>query len=286
MPNERQPLGWAVIGLGRAGSARIRDITASPDAHLVATVSNRGTGSHTLEQALQLEAVDACIVATANARHAEQARSCLQAGKHTLVEFPLAARGDEAIALFALARDSGLVLHTELIGLLTARHMAMAQCVGEASVESVHCEFQGGLYGWVADEMRRGHLGQLAVGRLHALWDLLGRLRLDEVALQQDKDGYRLDIRMTAERANAVHLVEQRRVGQARVNRLSVIGADGPLEPPSAASGGKGLFARDLVACTERIATANRSGAYVSDDVVIEVVKLAEEISRRASTPT
>jgi len=62
-----------------------------------------------LEEALR-QPVDAVIVATPSALHFEQARACLQAGRHVLVEIPLTLDYAEACQLVELADCMGLAL--------------------------------------------------------------------------------------------------------------------------------------------------------------------------------
>src|SRR5262245_34227827 len=90
----------AVIGLGRAGAARVRAIEAHPRARLAAMV-RRPPAEPRFEFVLADAAVSALIVCTPNALHAAQADAGLRAGKHVAVEFPLASSEREARALFA-----------------------------------------------------------------------------------------------------------------------------------------------------------------------------------------
>ena len=51
--------------------------------------------------------IDAVVISTPNALHAEQAIACLHGGKHVLVEKPMAMTVAECDAIIAAARDSG-----------------------------------------------------------------------------------------------------------------------------------------------------------------------------------
>ena len=51
--------------------------------------------------------IDAVVISTPNALHAEQAIACLHGGKHVLVEKPMAMTVAECDAMIAAARDSG-----------------------------------------------------------------------------------------------------------------------------------------------------------------------------------
>ncbi len=58
-----------------------------------------------------LRACDAVILATPGSTHGEIGRKCLDAGKHLLVEKPLAASYDEGLDLVGRARKAGVILH-------------------------------------------------------------------------------------------------------------------------------------------------------------------------------
>ncbi|MGH2344009.1 MAG: Gfo/Idh/MocA family protein [Chloroflexota bacterium] len=54
--------------------------------------------------------VDAVVIATPHALHARQALDSVRAGKHVLVEKPMATRWDEAVSLIDAANEAGVVL--------------------------------------------------------------------------------------------------------------------------------------------------------------------------------
>jgi 2-hydroxy-4-carboxymuconate semialdehyde hemiacetal dehydrogenase len=62
-----------------------------------------------LSEALALPDVDAVILCTPTQMHAEQAISCMDAGKHVQVEIPLADSWEDAQAVEAKAKETGLV---------------------------------------------------------------------------------------------------------------------------------------------------------------------------------
>ncbi|QTN27154.1 Gfo/Idh/MocA family oxidoreductase [Rhodoferax sp. AJA081-3] len=62
-----------------------------------------------LADSLALKEVDAVILCTPTQMHAAQTMACLQAGKHVQVEIPLADALQDAEAVVALAKTSGLV---------------------------------------------------------------------------------------------------------------------------------------------------------------------------------
>lgn len=121
MPNS--PAGVVLAGCGRISGSHLRAIAELPEHYrLVATVDpDLGKAEEaarpfaakactTLAEALELPGVDCVILCTPNGDHFDQAMACLQAGKHVLVEKPLAETGEQARALAAEAARRGLVL--------------------------------------------------------------------------------------------------------------------------------------------------------------------------------
>src|SRR5579863_646021 len=128
----------AVIGLGFMGSTHLKALRSVPEAQLAAIVSSDekklsgdlsaiqgnlgGPGEkmdfsrvrkyHKVDEALrdsEIEAVDICLPTS---QHAPVALAALRAGKHVLVEKPMALDGASADAMLAAARSSGRVLMT------------------------------------------------------------------------------------------------------------------------------------------------------------------------------
>lgn len=118
-----EPCRIALVGCGRISASHLRAITELPDQfQLVATVDRNlalaaaaaapfGARAYAaLEEALALPEVRSVVLCTPNSSHAAQAMACLKAGKHVLVEKPLAETGAEARALAVEAQARGLVL--------------------------------------------------------------------------------------------------------------------------------------------------------------------------------
>jgi 2-hydroxy-4-carboxymuconate semialdehyde hemiacetal dehydrogenase len=63
----------------------------------------------TLDEALALPGIDAAILCTPTQMHAAQAQQCLAAGKHVMVEIPLADSWADAQAVADLQKQTGLV---------------------------------------------------------------------------------------------------------------------------------------------------------------------------------
>ncbi len=117
------PLGVAVVGYGYWGPNLVRNVVERPELSLAALCERdplRAAGFAQripgvpvladLEPALLHPGVDAVIVATPPRTHYAIVKQALEAGKHVLVEKPLATSGDDAEELVNLARERGLVL--------------------------------------------------------------------------------------------------------------------------------------------------------------------------------
>jgi predicted dehydrogenase len=160
----------AIIGAGAWGINHVRAFARAPGARVVlvcdpdeaarrraeALVPGVPTAAN-LGEALAAADVDAVVLATPAVQHADQARAALEAGKHVLVEKPLALRASDAERVVAAAARTGRVL---LVGHLMLYHPA---------VEHLQAL------------IRQGELGRILY--LYALRVNLGRLRRDENAM-------------------------------------------------------------------------------------------------------
>lgn len=118
------PVGLAVLGCGRISASHIAAIVAQPDcARLVATVDHdlalaRATASRhgaphafaSLAEALRVEAVEAVLICTPNELHTAQTLEALGAGRHVLVEKPMAENAAAARRMAELAVANQRVL--------------------------------------------------------------------------------------------------------------------------------------------------------------------------------
>jgi predicted dehydrogenase len=122
-PDTDQPIGIAVIGAGYWGPNLVRNFSASPAFHLrylcdldrsraVKVLGRYSTVTPTdrLSEVLADPEVHAVAIATPAGTHLEVALAALRAGKHVLVEKPLAATYGEGKQLVEEAERAGLVL--------------------------------------------------------------------------------------------------------------------------------------------------------------------------------
>ena len=111
----------AMIGCGAVGSIHAAYLASQPDVELT-TVYSPEPGSavtfagrygvRTIAASVEdaVAATDAAIVCSPSAVHFEQARACLRAGQHTLIELPPCSEPREAEELGTIARQQGVVV--------------------------------------------------------------------------------------------------------------------------------------------------------------------------------
>ncbi|HXA55669.1 MAG TPA: Gfo/Idh/MocA family oxidoreductase [Solirubrobacteraceae bacterium] len=122
VPRE-QPIGTAVVGYGYWGPNLARNVaecaqlrlealcdTDPAQLHLFRRRHPDARTTHKLDAVLADPAIEAVVIATPPQTHAALAARALRAGKHVLVEKPLATRLRDALDLAELARGSGRVL--------------------------------------------------------------------------------------------------------------------------------------------------------------------------------
>jgi predicted dehydrogenase len=117
------PVGVAVVGYGYWGPNLVRNVIERPELSLAAVcerdparaagVVQRVPGVPVLgdlDAVLLHPGVDAVVVATPPSTHYQLVRRALEAGKHVLVEKPLATCTEEASELIEIAAERGLVV--------------------------------------------------------------------------------------------------------------------------------------------------------------------------------
>lgn len=143
-----EPLRVGVVGVGYLGSIHAGIYARMPDVHLAgvadiepataSTIGNRhGCPHHTDPYAL-IEDVDAVSIAVPTSCHSEVALPYLQAGKHMLMEKPVAPTVKEAEELVARAEAAGKVFLVGHLERFNAGIMALAERVGDPRFIEVH----------------------------------------------------------------------------------------------------------------------------------------------------
>jgi predicted dehydrogenase len=120
------PVRLAIVGTGMVARYHAQAIAATPGAQLVATsrsdpskaaaaVAEFGVPCETsYERLLARPDVDAVAICTPSGAHAAQTIAAARAGKHVLVEKPMALTTEDADAMIAACRDAGVRLGVAL----------------------------------------------------------------------------------------------------------------------------------------------------------------------------
>jgi biliverdin reductase len=140
------PLRVGIVGTGFAAKIRAQSFAAQSRTQLVAVAGRNpertaefARSSNIVAVAdwqtlVQMPDIDLVLVATINGYHGAIVRAAIAAGKHTIVEYPLALNFQAATEIVALAAAKKVLLHVEHIELLGGLHQTMREwldCVGE-----------------------------------------------------------------------------------------------------------------------------------------------------------
>ncbi|KAG8572606.1 hypothetical protein GDO81_012102 [Engystomops pustulosus] len=284
--------GVVVVGIGIAGSVRIRDLlnplpsSPSESLKLQGFVSRRelgecnGVQQVSLKEALQSNKVDVAFICTDNQNHEQSIRSFLEAGKHVLVEYPLALSAQAAHELWQLAEQKGKVLHVEHIELLTEEFKQLKKEVdGKELVEGV-LHFTGG----ALDEQKFGFPSFSGIARITWLVDLFGSLNVTSARLETNNDEKysKLTANFATGDNRPLTWIEERAPGLKREKKVKFTFKSGVLDTfPPTSRGAVGpfmldqnLFAQKLlghISTEELAAEKNR---------ILHCIELAEKIKQ------
>jgi biliverdin reductase len=137
----KTPIGIGIVGTGYAAKVRAEVANAEPRTKLVGIAGNTPEKAQAFADTHQTKLfptwqalinnaeVDLVIISNLNSAHAEIARAALFAGKHVIVEYPLALEASTAESLIALAQNKGCLLHVEHIELLGGVHQALLEAL-------------------------------------------------------------------------------------------------------------------------------------------------------------
>jgi predicted dehydrogenase len=119
----KKPINVGVVGCGYWGPNLVRNFRSLPDCRLkvmcdlneerlrhLRSLYPEVEGETQFDRLLQNPEIDAIVVATSVRFHYSMAKASLLAGKHTLIEKPMASSTAECEELIAIAREKGLTL--------------------------------------------------------------------------------------------------------------------------------------------------------------------------------
>ncbi|SMH36056.1 oxidoreductase [Azospirillum agricola] len=151
-PPSAAPLSVGLLGFGLAGAVfHAPLIRSEPRLRLAAVASSRtddirrvapGAVAVAAPEAILADpAIDLVVVATPNTSHAPLARAALLAGKHVVIDKPMAATAREADALIELAERQGRVLTVFHNRRWDGDFLTARACVEDGSLGEIHhCE--------------------------------------------------------------------------------------------------------------------------------------------------
>ena len=274
-------LRWAIAGVGVAGRARATAIANDPRSVLVAVWRGRHAAEveapavDSLQEAI--DAADCVAVCSPSSAHEEQIEAALQAGRHVLVEYPLAGSVASATALLELAERQQRVLHVEHIELLGAIPQLLRALVPREVIERVELAFDAPRAG---DEAT-AEMAWANVARLHRVVDLAGPVA--RIAQVSHTPGH-LEAELVLHSGVPVSLTFQHAPHLRRRTRLRVVTPGTVWEQindtltrngtPQTLLGTGSLFKMDQLTATGRI--LDGAPPYVSNERILHVLRVIE----------
>ena len=186
-------IGIGLIGTGYAAKLRCEALRHESRAKLVAVAghtleqteafaaSYQALSMSTWQQVIERDDVDLIIICTINRDHSAIASNALRAGKHVVVEYPLALDVAAGEALIDEAKTQNKLLHVEHIELLGGMHQAIKQYLPEIghvfyvrynTIKPQHPAPRK----WTYNHEMFGFPLTGAISRLHRLTDLFGEV--------------------------------------------------------------------------------------------------------------
>lgn len=187
------PIRVGVIGTGFAAKVRAQNLIAESRTQLIAVAGRNPNRTAAFAESFNVSAVadwqtlvqmpdiDLVIVATINGDHGTIVRGAIAAGKHTIVEYPLALDPQVAAEIIALAESKKVLLHVEHIELLGGLHQTMREYLDRLG------EVYSARYStivpsrpvpekWTFHRTEFGFPLSAALSRLHRFTDLFGSI--------------------------------------------------------------------------------------------------------------
>uniref|UniRef100_A0A5F8GRM2 Biliverdin reductase A n=1 Tax=Monodelphis domestica TaxID=13616 RepID=A0A5F8GRM2_MONDO len=283
--------GVVVVGVGRAGSVRIRDLQTPPPPadplKLIGFVSRRELGNIneakqiSLQDALSSTEVDVAYICNENISHEEYIRQFLRAGKHVLVEYPMALSLASAQELWKIAEEKGKILHEEHIELLMEEFAFLKNEVAGKELMEGTLHFTGG----PLDKGKFGFIAFSAISRLSWLVSLFGELSFISATMEERKeDQYqKMTVHLeTVDKRRPLTWIEERGPELKREHHVNFLFESGRLESlPPPAQGNKNIFLRD-----QHIFVKKLLGQMSTEDLakekkrILHCLEIADEIQK------
>ncbi|KAM5189527.1 biliverdin reductase A [Callospermophilus lateralis] len=281
--------GVVVVGVGRAGSVRIRDLRnphpSSAFLNLIGFVSRRDLGSIdevqqiSLEDALSSQEVEVAYICSESTSHEDYIRKFLNAGKHVLVEYPMTLSLAAAQELWELAEQKGKVLHEEHIELLMEEFAFLKK-------EVVGKELLKGSLLFTAGPLEKERFGFPAfsgISRLTWLVSLFGELSLVSATLEERKEDQYMKMTVHLETENKCPLswIEEKGPGLKRNRYLSFHFKSGSLENVPNVGVNKNIFLKDQNIFVQKLLGQFSEKELAAEKKrILHCLSLAEEIQK------
>lgn len=317
------PIGIGLVGTGYAAKVRAESINAETRATLVGVSGNTPEKAQTFAQTHQTQLFDSwqalvnhrdvqlVIVSNHNSLHAEVARAALFAGKHVVVEYPLALDVSTAESLLALAQNQQRLLHVEHIELMGGVHQALLATLPKigtpfyARYATITPQHPAPIK-WTYNHEQFGFPLMGALSRLSRFTNAFGEI--EQVSCQANylhsadrPQGYYASCLCSAQlrfrsglmadviygKGEAVWQPERKFEVQGDRGAIIFAGEKGRLITPSGeaavdTAGRRGLFARDTAAVLDSIIDGTPLYTSVTDSLY--VMRIAEAARKAAET--
>ncbi|XP_028328699.1 biliverdin reductase A [Gouania willdenowi] len=256
-------LGAVVVGVGIAGTVRIRDMlaplvgTAAEKLTVKGFISRRtldpqqGVSQISMEEALSRDDVHVAFICTENVFHADSVRMFLQAGKHVCVEYPMTTNHTAAVELWDLAQSKGVILHEEHIELLSEDYKLLKKQVQDKVLKEGTLHFTGGRL-----KPGFGFAAFSGLSRLTWLVDLFGELTVTAATLEEDpvKSFTKMTAKLLTADNKPLTWIEERQPGLPRAKNVTFhFDSFSLTQVPAAPRGPVSLFMQDLIKFSAKI---------------------------------
>ncbi|XP_019574444.1 biliverdin reductase A isoform X2 [Rhinolophus sinicus] len=281
--------GVVVVGVGRAGSVRMRDLrnphASSAFLNLIGFVSRRelkcidDVQQISLEDALSSQEVEVAYICSESTSHEDYIRQFLNAGKHILVEYPMALSRAAAQDLWDLAEQKGKVLHEEHVELLMEEFAFLKkEVVGKELLKGTLLFTAGPL-----EEERFGFPAFSGISRLTWLVSLFGELSVVSATLEERKEDQYMKMTVCLETENKRPLtwIEEKGPGLKRNRHLSFHFKSGSLENMPNVGVNKNIFLKDQNIFVQKLLGQVSEKELIAEKKrILHCLWLAEEIQK------
>jgi len=316
-----------VIGTGYAAKLRVQALKADPRVTAVGVAGHDrdrtadfaalhgAIASPDFQQLLAQPDLALVIVATANHHHGEMVQQALQAGKHVIVEYPLALDVATAEQLIALARQHQRLLHVEHIELLGGVHCALKAALPRIG-KVLYARYvtlkpeRPAPRRWTYHHHEFGFPLMGALSRLHRLVDLFGpvnrvtsQAQFWPIAGEPESSPYYASCVCSAQlqfhtgvlaevtygKGEAIWTAKRTFEVQGELGAIALDGEQGVLiqgdtPEPLAVGGRRGLFAKDTTAVLDHLLTG--TPLYIQPEASLYTLKVAAAAQQAAQTGT